>query len=66
MYAEGDGMDWLETLDKARGNMGPCKVCPVCDGRMVMKAGPKDTLFNVCVNESCRHRVQVEIGGNDE
>ena len=26
-------MDWLETLENARGNMGPCKVCPVCDGR---------------------------------
>ena len=26
-------MDWLETLANARGNMGPCKVCPVCDGR---------------------------------
>ena len=40
--------------------------CPVCGDRMVMKAGPKDTLFHVCVNESCRHRVQVEVGGNDE
>ena len=26
-------MDWQETLANARGNMGPCKVCPVCDGR---------------------------------
>ena len=40
--------------------------CPVCGDRMVMKAGPKDTLFHVCVNENCRHRVQVEVGGNDE
>ena len=27
-------MNWLETLENARGNMGPCKVCPVCDGRV--------------------------------
>ena len=26
-------MDWQETLNGARGNMGPCKACPVCDGR---------------------------------
>lgn len=26
-------MDWQETLEAARGNMGPCKACPVCDGR---------------------------------
>ena len=26
-------MDWQETLENARGNMGACKVCPVCDGR---------------------------------
>lgn len=26
-------MDWLETLANARGNMGACKVCPICDGR---------------------------------
>ena len=40
--------------------------CPVCGGRMVLKSGPKDTLFHVCVNENCRHRVQVENGGGDE
>lgn len=26
-------MDWKETVERARGNMGPCKACPVCDGR---------------------------------
>ena len=41
-------------------------VCPVCGDRMVFKAGPKETFFHVCVNETCRHRVQVELGGNDE
>ena len=40
--------------------------CPLCGERMVLKSGPKDTLFHVCVNENCRHRVQVENGGGDE
>ncbi len=40
--------------------------CPVCGDRMVFKAGPKETFFHVCVNETCRHRVQVENGGSDE
>lgn len=26
-------MDWQETMNAARGQMGACKVCPVCDGR---------------------------------
>lgn len=26
-------MNWQDTLSNARGNMGFCKVCPVCDGR---------------------------------
>ena len=40
--------------------------CPQCGDRMVFKSGPKETFFHVCVNETCRHRVQVELGGNDE
>ena len=42
--------------------------CPVCGGRMVYKRGAKDTAFHVCVNETCRHRVQIENenGGQDE
>ena len=41
--------------------------CPVCGGRMVLKSGAKDTLYHVCVNETCRHRVQIENdGGSDE
>ena len=40
--------------------------CPVCGGRMVFKAGPKNTFYHVCVNENCRHRVQVEAGGGDD
>ena len=56
-YPECDFVSWERPVNET---------CPVCNGRMVMKAGPKDTLFHVCVNESCRHRVQVEAGGNDE
>lgn len=26
-------MDWNEVLSNARGNLGLCKVCPICDGR---------------------------------
>ena len=26
-------MEWSEVLENARGNMGPCRACPVCDGR---------------------------------
>ena len=26
-------MDWNETVSNARGNLGFCKVCPICDGR---------------------------------
>ncbi len=33
-------MDWKETLEQARGNMGPCKACPVCDGRACKNAIP--------------------------
>ena len=40
--------------------------CPVCGGRMVFKRGAKDTAYHVCVNESCRHRVQIENGGQDD
>ena len=41
--------------------------CPVCDSYMVLKRGAKDTLFHVCSNETCRHRIQIENnGGNDD
>ena len=40
--------------------------CPVCGSYMVLKRGAKDTLFHVCANETCRHRVQVENGGSDD
>ncbi|HIS02590.1 MAG TPA: type I DNA topoisomerase [Candidatus Pullichristensenella avicola] len=39
--------------------------CPVCGSRMVYKRGPRDTHYHVCVNETCRHRVEVEAE-NDE
>ena len=40
--------------------------CPVCGSRMVLKRGAKDTWFHVCVNETCRHRVQVEADGGQD
>ena len=40
--------------------------CPVCDSYMVLKRGAKDTLFHICSNETCRHRIQVENGGSDD
>ena len=33
-------MTYQEILDKAKGNMGPCKVCPVCDGRACKNTVP--------------------------
>lgn len=36
--------------------------CPVCGGRMVYKRGRKGEVWHVCVNEQCRHRVEVEQG----
>lgn len=40
--------------------------CPVCGSRMVLKRGARDTWFHVCVNETCRHRVQVEADGGQD
>ena len=34
--------------------------CPVCGSYMVLKRGPKDTVYHVCASETCRHKVQVE------
>ena len=39
--------------------------CPVCGSYMVLKRGGKDTLYHVCANETCRHRVQVENAQED-
>ncbi len=33
-------MTYQEILDKAKGNMGSCKVCPVCDGRACKNTVP--------------------------
>ena len=33
-------MDWQETLENAKGNMGFCKVCAVCDGRVCKNTIP--------------------------
>ena len=37
--------------------------CPECGGRMVLKRGRKGEVYHVCVNENCRHRVEVDQGG---
>ncbi|NLG24857.1 MAG: type I DNA topoisomerase, partial [Clostridiales bacterium] len=34
--------------------------CPACGGRMVMKRGRKGETWHLCVNEQCRHRIEVE------
>ena len=36
--------------------------CPDCGGRMVYKRGRKGEGYRVCVNESCRKRVQIADG----
>ncbi len=40
--------------------------CPVCGSYMVLKRGAKDTVYHVCANETCRHKVQVETPASDE
>ena len=55
-YPECDFVSWDRPVNEK---------CPVCGSRMVYKRGPKDTHFHVCVNETCRHRVEVEAQ-NDE
>ena len=40
--------------------------CPVCGSYMVLKRGGKDTLWHVCANETCRHRVQVENPNSED
>ncbi len=40
--------------------------CPVCGSYMVLKRGGKDTLWHVCANETCRHRVQVESANSED
>ena len=40
--------------------------CPVCGSYMVLKRGGKDTMFHVCANETCRHRVQVDASAQED
>ena len=57
-YPECEFVSWEQPVDDK---------CPVCGGRMVLKRGRKGEVWHVCVNEQCRHRVEVESGGgNDE
>ncbi len=57
-YPECDFVSWDRPVNEN---------CPVCGAYMVLKRGAKDTLFHVCSNETCRHRIQVENnGGSDD
>ena len=40
--------------------------CPVCGSWMVLKRGPKGTVFHVCASDTCHHRVQVENTGRED
>ena len=40
--------------------------CPLCGSRMVLKRGRKGEVYHVCVNETCRHRVEVAENNGDE
>ena len=56
-YPECDFVSWDRPVDDR---------CPVCGSYMVLKRGVKDTVFHVCANETCRHRVQVEAGPQED
>ena len=45
---------------------GERRSAPSAAGAWCYKRGAKDTLYHVCVNETCRHRVQVDNGGQDD
>ena len=50
-YPECDFVSWDRPVNDT---------CPVCGSYMVLKRGAKDTVYHVCSNETCRHKVQVE------
>ena len=56
-YPECDFVSWDRPVNEK---------CPVCGSMMVLKRGAKDTFYHLCTNETCRHRVQVENGGQDD
>ena len=41
-------------------------LCPVCGGHMVYKRGSKGVAYHLCVNETCRHKVEIEAANTDE
>ena len=41
-------------------------LCPVCGGHMVYKRGSKGVVYHLCVNETCRHKVEIEAANTDE
>jgi len=56
-YPECDFVSWDRPVNDT---------CPVCGSYMVLKRGAKDTVYHVCANETCRHKVQVENANSDE
>lgn len=57
-YPECDFTSWDMPVDDR---------CPVCGSPMVLKRDrKKDISWHVCTNESCKHRVEVEIPAQDE
>ncbi len=35
--------------------------CPVCGSYMTLKRGRKGEMWHICANETCRHRVEVQV-----
>ncbi len=51
-YPECDFVSWDRPVNDT---------CPVCGSYMVLKRSGRDKVFHVCANETCRHKVQVEL-----
>lgn len=56
-YPECDFVSWDRPVNDT---------CPVCGSYMVLKRGAKDTVYHVCANETCRHKVQVENANGED
>ena len=58
-------MTYLEVLENARGQMGPCKACPVCDGRACRNTipgpGAKGTGDTAMRNYSAWQNIRVNM-----
>ena len=58
-------MTYQEVLENARGQMGPCKACPVCDGRACRNTipgpGAKGTGDTAMRNYSAWQNIRVNM-----